>query len=500
MRHLQPAFALASLLSFGLALACGAAPSTLAKEPSPHATSPAGAASDTALRAKPDACPRALSLDPPAVSEELTCLLRQYIQIDSTNPPGNELATARFLQQVLARDGIAAEVIESAPGRANLIARVKGRSPGHALMLMHHMDVVTASASEWSVAPFEAKLEGGYVWGRGSLDNKGAGIAEIIASALFQRLGVTHEHDLVLLALADEESGGGVGARFLTEHRKELFEDVEYVLNEGGGMLVLAEGRPPLYTVELAQKAPLWLRVTARGKSGHGSAPRPNSAAAVLVRALARVAAHSFPIEVVPEVQALFAARAMGMPESERAPFMNLKAALDNAAFKARFMSDPHDASLVQNTVAITMLSGSPKENVISEQASAVLDVRLLPGQEPAAVSATLAQVMAEPALSLEPILSWQAHRSPRDTPLFAAIERLARERHPGAPVSGNVIGGFTDCNAFRAIGKTCYGFIPMQIRFDDIERIHGKDERVNVEALTQAVIDLHALVPILEP
>ena len=483
-------------LGAACSLACGSAiqePPKASEQPAPPS-----AEAPSAVPGNAASCPRAAALDRKAISEELVCLLRQYVQIDSTNPPGNEMQTARFLEQVLARDGIVAELIESAPGRANLIARLKGQSPGHATMLMHHMDVVPASAADWSVPPFEARLADGYVWGRGSLDNKGAGVAEIIAAALFARMGVALKHDLVLLALADEESGGAAGARFLTEHRKAAFDDVELILNEGGGMLVLAEGRPPLYTVELAQKAPLWLRLTARGKSGHGSAPTPNAAAAVLSRALGRVASHSFPILVVPEVQALFAARAMAMPEAERAPFLNLSSALQNPAFRARFSEDPHDAALVQNTVAITMLSGSAKENVISEQASAVLDVRLLPGQDPKVVSAELTRVMAEPSLTLEPILSWQAHRSPRDTPLFAAIERLAHERHPGAPVSGNVIGSFTDCNAFRAIGKICYGFLPVQIRLDDIQRIHGKDERVSVEALTDAVVDLHALISML--
>jgi acetylornithine deacetylase/succinyl-diaminopimelate desuccinylase-like protein len=402
---------------------------------------------------------------------------------------------AGFLEQVLERDGIAAEIIESAPGRANLIARVKGRMPGHAVMLMHHMDVVPAVAEEWSVPPFEARVVDGHVWGRGSIDNKGGGIAELIAAAMFSRLGVVPERDVVLLALADEESGGGFGARYVTEHVKAAFEDVQLILNEGGGVLVLAEGKPPIYTVELAQKAPLWLRLTARGKGGHGSAPSPNTAAAVLSRALGRVASHSMPVIVIPEVQALFAARAMAMPEAARAPFMNLSAALKEPGFRARFMSDPHDAALVQNSVAITMLNGSAKENVISEQASAVLDVRLLPGQDPKAVTDELARVLAEPSLSIDPILSWQAHRSPRDTPLFAAIERLAERRHPGAPVSGNVIGGFTDCNAFRAIGKVCYGFLPIEIRLDEIQRIHGKDERVGIDSLANAVMDLHALL-----
>ncbi len=453
-----------------------------------------GAKPSDALAAPLTECPRASTLETAAIAEEATCLLRRYIQIDTTNPPGNEIAAARFLAQVLEREGITAEIVESAPGRANLIARLKGKSPGHALMLMHHMDVVPASAAEWSVAPLSGVLEAGNVWGRGSLDNKGAGVAELLAFVLFQRLAVPLERDLVLVAVADEESGGTWGARWLVEQRPDWFKDVEFVLNEGGGVLELPTGQR-LYSVEIAQKAPLWLRVTARGTSGHGGAPSPNSAAAVLVRALARLEGHSFPIEVLPEVQAVFAARAAGKPEADRPRYMNLSASLGEPAFRARFLQDPHDAALVRNTLAITMLAASPKENVVADSASAVLDARLLPGQDPAAVTRQISAVLAEPALEIEPLLSWQAHRSPRDTALFAAIQRLAEERHPGAPVTTNVIGGFTDCNAVRAKGKTCYGFLPLHITFDDIARIHGKDERISVEALSQAVIDLHALV-----
>lgn len=436
-----------------------------------------------------------MALDHKAIADETTCLLRQYVQIDSTNPPGNELATARFLQQVLARDAIDAEIIESAPGRGNLIARVKGKTPGKATMLMHHMDVVPASAADWSVPPFEGRLADGYVWGRGSLDNKGAGIMEIIATALFARLGVPLAHDVVLLALADEESGGAVGARYLVEQRKAAFDDVEFILNEGGGLLQLGEGQAPIFTVELAQKAPLWLQLTARGKAGHGSTPTPNTAAHVLSRALGRIAAFEFPTVVVPEVEALFAERAKDMPEPAAAYYKILGKSLQNPQFRERFMQNPHDAALVHNTLAITMLSGSSKENVISEEASAVLDVRLLPGQDPKVVTEELKRVMAEPSLLVETLLSWQAHSSPRDTPLFAAIQRLARERYAGSPVGANVIGSFTDCNAFRAIGKTCYGFLPMRIRLEEIERMHGNDERASVDALSDAVMDLHALL-----
>jgi acetylornithine deacetylase/succinyl-diaminopimelate desuccinylase-like protein len=149
----------------------------------------------------------------------------------------------------------------------------------------------------------------------------------------------------------------------------------------------------------------------------------------------------------------------------------------------------------VHNTLAITMLAASPKENVISESASAVLDMRLLPGQDPGRVQRDVEAVLADPSLRVEPILSWRAYSSPRDTPLFAAIERLARLRDPGATVTANVIGGFTDCNAFRAKGITCYGFLPVRVDPAELGRVHGKDERASVEALARAVVDLHGLV-----
>lgn len=439
-------------------------------------------------------CPRALALDLQAIGAEVSCLLSRYVQLDTSNPPGNESLGAGFVSSYLAAEGIAAQIIESAPGRANVIARLPGKSRGQALLLVHHMDVVPATASEWSVPPFSGQLQDGYVYGRGSLDNKGGGVVELVALALAKRLGFVPEHDVVLLGVADEESGGTWGARWLTERRPELFADVSAVLNEGGGILQRAAG-PAVYGVELAQKAPLWLRVTASGRSGHGSSPASSTATTLLVRALARLTQHEFPIEVLPEVAAVFRARADGLPEPQRSRYRELRASLRDAAFREQFLKEPRDAALVRNTLAITMLAASPKENVISESASAVLDLRLLPGQDPVRVQREVEAALGEPSLRVEPILSWRAYSSPRDTPLFSAIERLARQRDPGAPVTASVIGGFTDCNAFRAKGITCYGFLPVRLDPAELGRVHGEDERANVEALARAVVDLHLLI-----
>ncbi len=466
------------------------------RAPAPPAPAPAAPASSSAPELQ---CPRAMALDAAAIDAEVACLLYHYVRLDTTNPPGNELAAARFLQGILKRDGIASQIIESAPGRANLMARIDGKADGDALMLMHHMDVVPANAAEWSVPPFSATVTDGELWGRGSFDNKGAGVVHLMTLMLLQRLGMVPAHDVVMLAVADEENGGGLGARWLTEHRSERFEDVAYVLNEGGGQLQLKPDAV-VYSVEVAQKAPLWLKLTARGRSGHGSTPEKDAASKTLVRALARLADFEFPIKVLPEVQAVFSQRAQAMPEGARAKYQDLQRSLADEKFRNQFLENARDAALVRNTLSITMLEGSDKENVVSDSASAVLDIRLLPGEDAERVRAGLVEVMAEPSVEVETLLGWTAQSSSADSELFTAIQALAASRHPNAPVAANVIGSFTDCNAFRALGKTCYGFVPVEVTLEDIRRIHGKDERIQLAALGQGVLDMISLVGFLDP
>ena len=440
------------------------------------------------------ACPRAMSMAPAALEAEAVCLLQQYIQIDTTNPPGNELSSARFLAAFLAQEGIEATLFESAPGRANLYARLRGDGSRKALMLVHHMDVVPADAAEWSAPPFAAQLRDGYLWGRGTLDNKGPGIMEVLSFVMLKRLKTPLARDVVLLAVADEEQGGGRGARYMMYEHFDRFSDVEFALNEGGAMLKFDDGHMR-YAVEFAQKVPLWLKLTASGPAGHASLPKTDAATHRLVRALGRLEKFEFPLLVVPEVQQVFTQRAAGMPADKRAPYLNLSKSLAEPAFRTEFLSDAHNAAMVRNTLAITMLTGSNKENVYPAQASAVLDLRLLPGQDPQAVSAEIARVMAEPQVHIEALLSSTAHSSPLDTALYKAITALIQHHDVGAQVTANFIGGFTDCNTFRARGITCYGFMPMLLPMTETERVHGRDERILIEDLRNATVLLHQLV-----
>ncbi|MBI2801783.1 MAG: M20/M25/M40 family metallo-hydrolase [Gammaproteobacteria bacterium] len=456
---------------------------------------PAASQASTAL---PDTvasdCPRAMTVEPAAVQAEAVCLLRQYVQIDTTNPPGNELAAARFLAAFLQREGIEAALFEAAPGRANLYARLHGDGSGKALMLVHHMDVVPANPEEWTAPPFAGVVRDGYVWGRGTLDNKGPGIMELLSFVMLKRLGVPLGRDVVLLAVADEEEGGGKGARYMMAEHFDVLRDVEFALNEGGAMLQLDDGRL-LYAVEFAQKVPLWLKIIATGPAGHAAMPKPEAATHRLVRALARLEQFEFPVTVVPAVQSVFDQRAEAMAPAKRAAYRELAKSLAQPAFRAEFLKDPHNAVMVRNSLAITMLTGSAKENVYPAQASAVVDLRLLPGQDPQAVVAELERAMHEPEVRVEPLLSATAHSSPLDTVLFKAITTLIKRHDPKARVTPNFIAGFTDCNTFRAKGITCYGFMPMHLPMAETERVHGRDERLAIDSLAQATLLLHELV-----
>jgi acetylornithine deacetylase/succinyl-diaminopimelate desuccinylase-like protein len=504
-----------SLTSVLLALAAACAPRATPAPATPAPSTPAPAVPEPVAAARDAAppCPRAQALDAAAIAGEAVCLLGQYVRIDTTNPPGSEIAGARFLAAVLARDGIDSEIIESAPGRANLYARLRasgntgggatGRASGGAgggatatrdadgergaLVLLHHIDVVPAEAEGWSRAPFGGEVADGYVWGRGALDAKGLGVVQLMTVLLLARMDVPLARDVIFLAVADEEAGGAHGARHLLAERFDLFRDVAYVLNEGGGILRDGEGRRA-YAVELAQKAPLWLKVTAKGDPGHASNPRPDSAVDRLVRALARLSAYQFPITVLPAVQTMFAQSAASMPAEQAARYRDLEAALRDPGFRASFLAQGQNNALVRNTVAITMLAGSRKENVIPAEASAVVDARILPGQDPEAVIATIRQVMAEPSVTIEPLLSWPAHASSHETPMYRAITALAARHDPGANVSARVNPGFTDCNAFRGKGIVCYGFSTIEVPLSDIPRFHGRDERVAVDALGRGV------------
>lgn len=419
--------------------------------------------------------------DEDALGREALGVLVDYLRVDTTNPPGNEIRAAEFFRALLAKEGIESTILESAPGRGNIVARLKGDGSRPAIVLLNHMDVVPTDRRYWTVDPFGGVRKDGYVWGRGAIDMKGLGVAQVMAMIALKRAGTPLAADIVFLGTADEEAGGALGAGWMTREHFDLVADAGIVLNEFGAIATDEQGRARYYAVSSTEKAPFWLKLTAVGVPGHGSRPRPDSAVLRLVAALHRIANHQTRLEVEPVVQKFFAdnARFETSPE-RRAKLLDLAASLRDPAFAAEFTKDPANNAAVRNTISITMLEGSNKVNVIPPQATAQLDVRLLPGEDPQRFLAELKAVIADDSITIEPTMTFPPIASPMDSWFHRVLAGVAARHDPGVPITSQMLSGFTDCHFFREKGIPCYGFSPFRLSGKDFGGVHGNDERLS--------------------
>jgi len=420
------------------------------------------------------------------LTDEAASLLSQYIRINTTNPPGNEILAARWLATVLQHEGIETRIFEPAPGKANLYARLSGDGSARPLILLNHMDVVLASREYWTVDPFSGVIKDGYVWGRGALDMKGEAIAQLMTMLILRRAKVPLKRDIIFLATADEEIGAGVGAAWVVEHQPDLVRGAEFLLNEGGMTRSDGQGGVQFFGVGTTEKSPFWLDVTARGTAGHGSRPTTDNPVHRLVRALDRIADWRTPLIVTPVVERSF--RDLATIERDtmvRRWLTDIRTALRDTIAVRALTSDLTYNALLRNTISITGLKGSDKTNVIPPIATAAIDVRLLPGQDPGTFLTELVRMVGDTAVTIKPQgPNWPATESSAETDMFRAITAVARARQPGALVTTLMLPGFTDSHYFRRMGIASYGLSPFPLTERDSRGVHGNDERVSLEAL----------------
>jgi acetylornithine deacetylase/succinyl-diaminopimelate desuccinylase-like protein len=426
------------------------------------------------------------------LAEQAPERLAEYLRIDTVNPPGNETAGVAFLGAILDAANISYQSAESAPGRGNLWARLPG-GPEPALVLLHHIDVVGFDRNYWSADPLGGEIRDGFVWGRGALDMKGTAIAQLQAFLALHASGKRLNRDVLFVATADEEAGGAYGAGWLIEHHPEIFAGAGYLLNEGGSGSLM--GDDVVLGVEVTQKVPLWLRMTATGQPGHGSTPQAATAVTRLLRAGERLAQTNFPPRVIGPVRSLFEGLAPYQAEPLRSRYANLDVAVRDEEFLRYLqLTDPSAHALLRNTCSITRLEGSDKINVVPTEAALELDCRLLPDQDPEAFLADLQVIVNDPAIRFETLMSFTPAVSRTDSALYRAIEAVAARRMRGAVVIPSVSTGFTDSHFFRDLGIASYGFSAFVIPGADRRGVHGNDERIGVETLiegTRFMIDL---------
>ena len=431
-----------------------------------------------------------------ALGMEAAERLGEYIRVRTANPPGNETAGARWLQQVLAREGIRSEIFESSPGRGNLYARLAGTGAQRPIVLLSHIDVVPATDSAWQVPPWAGEVRHGAVWGRGALDMKGTAIVELMTLVALKRRGVPLSRDVILVANADEETGS-TGAEWFAREKRALLRNAEFLLNEGGHNRLSAEGRTEYYGIGVTEKVPYWLRISARGAPGHGSIPRPDNAAARISRALGRIAAWRPPLRLTPPAERYFKDLATREPDPRRRAWLaDPAAALRDSEGRRFYTSNLYYDAILRNTVSITVLQGSDKTNVIPAEASAELDVRLLPGERPADFVTALRGVIADSLVEITPLRpERQATTSPLDGAMLEAIRETVRTMEPGALITTPMLAGYTDSYYYRAIGIGAYGISPFRLSEEDARTVHGHDERVTVETLRFGVEFVYRIV-----
>jgi acetylornithine deacetylase/succinyl-diaminopimelate desuccinylase-like protein len=418
------------------------------------------------------------------LGDEAVEIARQYLRIDTTNPPGNETPAAEFLAGILRDAGLDTTVLESEPGRGNVVARLPGRAgdPGGALCLLHHLDVVPADPSEWSVDPFGAELGDGYLWGRGAIDMKGMGVMQLMTMLALARDRTTAlERDVLFVAVADEEAGGWKGAGWLTEHHPDLLACRD-VINEGG--YGLSETRPPIMACALSEKAVRWVRLTARGTPGHGSMPPVEQAIEKLLAALGDIAAHPPALGLSPLVERTFRAMAAGASGVRRTALETILRPQARRLLPALGKRLPrYQRALLGDTISMTRLDAGYKENVVPGTASATLDCRLVPETDPDEFVARLSARTARYGVRCEVIFS-DGPCGVSEGPLLPLLDAVCSESFPGVTFAPALCPAFTDSRFFRQRGADAYGLIPVMLSNDEVATFHGIDERIPVEGL----------------
>ena len=424
-------------------------------------------------------------LDWDALQRESVQILGDYLRINTANPPGNELEGALFLKRILEKEGFEVQLLDTAEFRgrrgANLYTRLRGNGSKRAIALVHHIDVVPADNRYWSVDPYSGSIKDEFLYGRGALDMKGEGIVHLMAMLALKRSGVPLTRDIVFIANADEELTS-TGAIVMVEKHAELLRDVEFLITEGGDN-VFQNGKLAYFGVGVAEKRTFWQRLTVRGVPSHGSRPTRDNPVPKLVRALGKLAAYETPLEVTPGVRRFFRDISRNYAGEQRAWLADIDAAITHPRARAWLLNDVYWNAILRNTITLTGLQGSNKTNVIPAEATADIDIRILPQTDPQKLLATLKGIVNDTAVHWTALLAPKAPlESPIETDLFHAIERAARERHPDAFVTTPMLTGATDRPTYRRLGITTYGFDPFRVESADAQRgVHGNDERISL-------------------
>jgi len=426
-------------------------------------------------------------MDWKAVEQETLNHLQKLVRFDTTNPPGNETPAAQYLADVLRAEGIEAQVLESAPGRGSLVARLKGTGEKRPLLLLSHLDVVPAVRERWEHDPFAAEVIEGYLWGRGTVDTKQLTAMELMTVLLLKRQGLTLKRDVILAATADEEMGGKMGVGWLMENHPQLL-DAEYAINEGGGFALEVNGQR-IYLCHTAEKGVFWIKLRTRGRPGHASTPKGDNAVVHLAEVLARLGKARLPMHRTNTVETFI----KGLARTQKFPKSFILPLVLNPLFESFVLSrlpeegllKPALRAMLHNTATPTVLRAGEKTNVIPSVAEAQVDCRMLPGQTPESVLAELKPYLGE-GVEVETIMTSTPYETDYRSELYETIREVVIEHDPGSEVLPFLLTASSDSRYLAQRGIKVYGFAPMKYEpgLSPLELAHGDNERISLESL----------------
>ncbi len=430
-----------------------------------------------------------MSIDWNSIQQETITHLQNLLRINTTNPPGNEIAAVTYLAEILKKEGIPFQIFEPSPGRANLVARLKGSGEKKPLLLTAHLDVVPAEAAQWSHSPFSGDLADGCLWGRGAVDMKQMAVMELMMLLLAKRQGISLSRDIIFAAVADEEAGCEWGSKWLVENKKELL-DAEYALNEVGGFSLYVDGAGEkiFYPIGVAERGVCWLTLKAKGNPGHGSMPHAHQAVVKLSQAAHQLGTKDFPFHSHP-VTRDFISTLASYQGGIRKLILKFLLIPGLNSFILKYLI-PADKSykfkpLFRNTVSPTILHAGDKVNVIPSTAEMKIDGRILPGQTIELFLRELEKIMGV-ELEQEINCAHEPTTSSYPNEFYRHLTQTLIRHDPQAVPVPYLIPGFTDSAHYRKLGIKCYGFVPLKLPRDMnfSEMFHGHNERVPVEGL----------------
>ena len=445
----------------------------------------------TALAPIPAIAQDRFLIDWDAIGDEAINHLVELVKIDSSNPPGNETEVARYLERVLDSEGIDSEMYALDPDRANLVARYKGNGSKRPILIMGHTDVVGVQADKWTEPPFSGLRKDGYIWGRGTLDDKDKVTAGLLVMLLLNRLEVEMDRDIIFLAESGEEGTPHVGINFMVAEHWDVIE-AEFALAEGGGMKVLG-GQVHTVDIQTTEKMPRRATLIARGTAGHGSRPRIDNAVHMIAEAVARAGSWNTPISFNQTTSAYFERMATISDGETATRYANVANPERQADIDAWFReNDPHHYSSLRTSVVPTIIDAGFRKNVIPSEASAVLDIRMMPGEDVEGFYQKLAEVIDNPAVEIVPEEIYRPAAPPSgiDNEMFEVIEGVATRLYPGSTTLPVMATGATDMAQLRAKGTPSYGIGPARTLEEINSRFgaHSDDERIAEESLQEMV------------